>query len=97
MQIKFTTDYAVKAEGGESYEIGQVVEMPRRSAFHFLNRGVAVEVEQPKKQAAAPKKREVKSKAKNVEESGSSSQPDPASTSTIFSESENAETDTAAE
>lgn len=45
MRIKFTKGYAVKAAKGETYKEGQTVDLPDRSAQHFLNRGVAEEVE----------------------------------------------------
>jgi hypothetical protein len=49
MRLKFIQDYQAQAKDGESYEEGQVVEFDdsneagRRSAQHYLNRGVAVE------------------------------------------------------
>jgi hypothetical protein len=49
MRLKFIQDYQAQAKDGESFNEGQVVafddsnEAERRSAQHYLNRGVAVE------------------------------------------------------
>lgn len=54
MRIKFTRDYAVKAEGGEKYAAGQEVEVSEASARHFINRRAAEEVkDKPPAKAAA--------------------------------------------
>lgn len=73
MYIQFTKDYEVKAEDGPAFLAGDVVEVSRVSGQHFINRGVAVEAEAPKKAARG------KSKAKNSDENGSASQQDPVS------------------
>lgn len=40
-KIKFLTDYQVKSAGAPEYKRGQVVEMSRQSAAHFVNKMVA--------------------------------------------------------
>lgn len=57
MRIKFTRDYAVKAEGGEKYTAGQEAEVSEASARHFINRRAAEEVKD-KPAAKAPAKAE---------------------------------------
>jgi hypothetical protein len=44
VKIRFSKAYKVKAAGGESYKEGQTVSLPRASADHFINRGVADDV-----------------------------------------------------
>lgn len=71
MKIKFTTDYTPKDKSGISYEKGQVVDMSKASAEHFIRRNLAVHVlslkdalapidiknEQNNKEGKQPKKR----------------------------------------
>jgi len=57
-KITFLIDYAVDAEGGETYAAGDVVDLPEASAEHFVKRGVAEAIEpkrrgRPKKPPAA--------------------------------------------
>lgn len=54
-KVKFLQDYTVKAEGGESYAEGQVVDLPEASANHFCIRGVAEPATEPETAKAAPK------------------------------------------
>jgi hypothetical protein len=44
VRVKFTRAYKVKAVDGETYEEGQVVDLPDASAHHFIRRRAAVEV-----------------------------------------------------
>ena len=92
MKIQFTKEYTVQAADGQTYKIGDTVELSRVSAHHFTRRGVAVEVEEPAKKSGV-KKQTGKGKAAT----GSASQPAPASTSTTSTESESTETDTTPE
>jgi len=87
MKIQFTTEYTVQDKDGRTYKIGETVDLPRVSAHHFTKRGVAVEVDE-----APAKKRGVKKQAKNSE-TGTLSQPAPASLSTTSEKSESTETD----
>jgi len=57
-KITFLMDYAVDAEGGETYAAGYVVDLPEASAEHFVKRGAAEAIEpkrrgRPKKPPAA--------------------------------------------
>ena len=52
MRVRFLENYKVQAENGETYYKGKVYDMPPRSARHFTNKMVAVEVKDGK--PAAP-------------------------------------------
>lgn len=43
MHICFSTDYTVRAQGGETYRKGKVYDMSLASCMHFISKGVAAE------------------------------------------------------
>ena len=57
MDVRFLQDYTVKDGTGTTYAEGQRVTFDDlRSAYHFINRGVAEEVEAPAEMEFKPKK-----------------------------------------
>ncbi|KKN27510.1 hypothetical protein LCGC14_0863940 [marine sediment metagenome] len=48
MRIRFSENYTVKAEGGETYLKGKVYDLSPRSAQHFMNKMIAAEVKNGK-------------------------------------------------
>lgn len=45
MKVRFFNDYTVNAQDGEKYVAGQIYDMSVASANHFINRGVAVQMQ----------------------------------------------------
>jgi hypothetical protein len=58
MRIRFLEAYVVNAVDGKTYKKGQVVELSEASAWHFLNKQVAVVADGTPEQASmvAPEK-----------------------------------------
>jgi hypothetical protein len=52
IKVQFVRDYTVQADRGQTYEEGQVVQLPEASANHFLARGAAELVDVDKGRAA---------------------------------------------
>lgn len=53
-KVKFLKTYTVKAQGGETFEGGQVYELGDASAAHHVNKGRAVEVDKPERGGPQP-------------------------------------------
>ena len=72
MRIEFLTEYTVKATPPVTYALGQALDCSRSSGQHFINKGVAREIEA----VVVEKKPEPEPQA-TPEEPSSASPPDP--------------------